>query len=62
MSKRNKQTAEVFEKIFALQQEATSKRHKLSDAFLRPPYQYTSIEVMDPGWMAVRQGQFDRCF
>lgn len=57
-----KEQKEILEQIFASNQSTLFRRKHLSEAFLRPPYQYTSIEVVDPGWYEVRNSRFDMFF
>lgn len=51
-----------IEQIYASNHVNDYTRRKLSDAFLRPPYQYTSQEVSDPGWSDVRNNRFDMSY
>ena len=53
--KKRKISEEV--EFYARKEEALTKKHKLSPAFLRPPYQYTAIEnktierIHEDDWM-----------
>ena len=62
MANVTKEQKEILEQIFASNQSTLFRRKHLSEAFLRPPYQYTSQEIQDPGWHEVRNSRFDMFF
>lgn len=57
-----KEQKDSIEYIFSANHSNEYRRNQLSDAFLRPAYQYTSLEVNDPGWNKVRNFEFDTLF
>ena len=54
-----KKQKKSVESIFVSNNINSQKSYKLSEAFLRPPYQYTIQEINDPGWEEIRQSRFD---